>query len=142
ACRGGPAGARGARRVPARRPPLADPARALHLQGAGAGVSGLSDTGRLQVSGQDARYFSTTSGRVGRNRRYAVLRRMANDGIPVNSCFRLVPLFGMRRNTPPVAAIAPYRNGLSRSHLVATHFSPSSTGEPACRVRVMAWGRA
>ena len=35
-----------------------------------------------------------------------------------------------------------YTNTPWRSHLVATHFSPASTGAPPCNVLVMAWGRS
>jgi hypothetical protein len=35
-----------------------------------------------------------------------------------------------------------YLNSRSRSHLVATHFSPASTGAPPCRVRVAGSGRS
>ncbi len=34
------------------------------------------------------------------------------------------------------------RNSPSRSHFVATHFSPAVTGAPPCSVRVEAWARS
>jgi hypothetical protein len=42
----------------------------------------------------------------------------------------------------PVLGVEVYLNSRSRSHLVATHFSPASTGAPPCRVRVTGSGRS
>jgi hypothetical protein len=49
---------RGAGRVPARCPPLADPARPLRLQGAKAALPDLRDPRPVPLSGQDARRVS------------------------------------------------------------------------------------
>src|SRR5690606_22829814 len=50
-----------ARRVPAGRAPLADPARALYLQGAKAAVLAMPDPRPVQVSAQDAVTLATHS---------------------------------------------------------------------------------
>jgi hypothetical protein len=49
----GQAGPAGPRRIQARRPPLADPARALHLQGAQAGLRALRDPRPVPLAGEN-----------------------------------------------------------------------------------------
>jgi cytochrome c553 len=61
---------------------------------------------------------------------------------------RLLRAQGGQRRAVTVAAPRARRrrtlhsNFPSRSHLVATHFSPESTGAPPCSVRVVGWGRS
>ena len=40
------------------------------------------------------------------------------------------------------AGITAQRNTPSRSHLVATHFSPATTGAPPCSVLLLGWARS
>ncbi len=53
---------------------------------------------------------------------------------------------GQMRRTPlvsqPTDVDPDQTNAPSRSHLVATHFSPAVTGAPPCSVAVAAWARS